>query len=155
MIFDREPVTRLIGLAGGIHLKTQRIAERALKEVDLTYAQFGTLMAIAEKDGRSQRELADRLETDSNTVMVVCDSLQRKGLVERRADPADRRVWRISLTQNGSGAFAKGLAIVKALYKPLLRLLSDQAVARALPVLERLYGHLKERERDRAGENAV
>ena len=155
MIFDREPLTRLIGYAGGIHLKTQRIAERELKAVDLTYAQFGTLAAVAEKGGRSQRELADRLETDPNTLMVVCDSLQRKGLVERRADPTDRRIWRISLTAKGAGAFAQGLAIVKALYKPLLRVLSDQAVAKALPVLERLYGHLKEREQVRPKEKAV
>jgi hypothetical protein len=58
------------------------------------------------------------------------------------------------MTSKGSGSFARGLAIVKALYKPLLGVLSDRAVAKALPVLERLYGHLKEREQNQSQESA-
>lgn len=87
MIFDQDPVTRLVGFTAGIHIRTQRIAERALRPVGLTYAQFGVLAAIAERDGRSQRELAERLETDANTLMVVCDSLQRKRLAKRLPGP--------------------------------------------------------------------
>lgn len=147
MIFDQEPVTRFIGFASGIHFKIQRITERELKALGLTYSQFGVLAAIAEKDGRTQRELADRLETDANTVMVVCDSLEKKGLARRCPDPADRRIWRISVTPRGSKAFAKALAIVQALYRPLSRVISEKEVDKALPLLERLYGHLREKEK--------
>jgi DNA-binding MarR family transcriptional regulator len=153
MIFDQEPVTRLIGLASGIHIKTQRIAERELKAIGLTYAQFGVLTAIAEKDGRTQRELAVRLETDSNTLMVICDSLQKKGLAERRGDPEDRRIWRISMTPRGLKGLAKALTVVEGLYRPLSRIVEDREIQKALPLLEKLYTYLveKEQKRDQEG----
>ncbi len=147
MIFDQIPVTRLIGLACGIQIKTQRIAERELKTVGITYSQFGVLTAIAERDGRTQRELAERLETDANTAMVVCDSLEKKGFAERRPDPSDRRVWRISMTQAGTKVFADASAIVRSLYRPLTRIAPEAEIARALPLLERIYGHLAETEK--------
>jgi DNA-binding MarR family transcriptional regulator len=146
VIFDKEPVTRLFGLAAGLHIKSQRIAERELKAVGLTYAQFGVLAAIAEKDGRTQRELADRIETDANTLMVVCDSLERKGLARRCPDPADRRIRRIALTPSGAKTFAKALAIVEGLYRPLSRIVSERELTGALPLLEKIYTHLKDRE---------
>ncbi len=147
MIFDREPLTRLIGLASGIHFKTQRITERRLKSVGLTYPQFGTLAAVAEKEGRTQRELAERLESDANTLMVVCDSLQKKRLVERRADPADRRIWRIAMTPRGAEVFAEALRIVEELYRPFSLIVSERQIAQALPVLQRLYAQLRTQEK--------
>jgi DNA-binding MarR family transcriptional regulator len=146
MVFDKEPITRLFGLAAGLHIKSRRIAERELKAAGLTYAQFGVLNAVFEKDGSTQREIATHLETDANTVMVVCDSLEKKGFVERRPDSADRRVWRISLTETGARGHKKALKIVEGLYKPLIELVPREQVDSALPALERLYALVKERE---------
>jgi DNA-binding MarR family transcriptional regulator len=98
VIFEQEPLTRLVGLATGIAWKTQSITERALKAHGLTYVQFGVLTAIAQEDARTRRELADKLETDTNTHMVICDSLEKKGLAVPQADPADGRKRRISMT---------------------------------------------------------
>jgi MarR family transcriptional regulator for hemolysin len=75
--------------------------------------------------------------------MVVCDSLEKKGFAERRPDPMDRRIWRISMTPQGSRNFTKALAIVENLYRPLSQVISEKEIAKTLPLLERLYGHLK------------
>jgi DNA-binding MarR family transcriptional regulator len=146
MIFEQEPLTRLVGLATGIHMKTQRIAERALRAHGLTYAQFGILTAIAERDGSTQRELARRLETDANTVMVICDSLGKKGLATRLSDPSDRRIRRISMTARGKKIFAKALSTVEGLYRPLSEIFPDSEILPVLPLLQRMYGYLKGRE---------
>jgi DNA-binding MarR family transcriptional regulator len=146
MIFEQEPLTKLVGLATGIHMKTQRIAERALRAHGLTYAQFGVLTAIAERDGNTQRELAERVETDANTVMVICDSLEKKGLAIRRADSADRRIRRISMTARGGKVFAKALSTVEALYRPLSDIFPNKEILPVLPLLQRMYAYLKERE---------
>jgi DNA-binding MarR family transcriptional regulator len=151
MVLAEEPITRLFGFAAGLHIKSQRIAERELKAAGLTYAQFGVLAALAEKDGRTQRELADHLETDANTVMVICDGLERKGCVQRIADSADRRIWRICVTKAGASRFARAYAIVQGLYRPLSAIVTADQIRRALPVLEKLYAHVKERELDRGG----
>lgn len=145
MIFDQVPLTRLIGLATGVGVNVQRITERALKPVGLTYAQFGLLTAAAEREGQSQRELTVRLEGDSTTVMVIVDSLEKKGLAERRPDPTDRRRKRIHLTPRGKRTALRALETVKNLYEPLLAEFTEREISAAIPVLERLYMRLRDR----------
>ena len=45
----------------------------------------------------------------------MIDRLERDGLVERRADPADRRATRVSLSAEGREVAARGAAVVDAL----------------------------------------
>lgn len=52
-------------------------------------------------DGLSQQELAKRLMLEKSTVSRMVADLERKGLVERQRDPANRRVYRLGLTDEG------------------------------------------------------
>ena len=52
-------------------------------------------------DGLSQQELAERLMLEKSTVSRMVADLERKGLVERQRDPANRRVYRLRLTDEG------------------------------------------------------
>ena len=45
--------------------------------------------------------IADVLRCDGSTVTWIVDRLEERGLVERRSDPADRRVRLIALTPEG------------------------------------------------------
>lgn len=47
------------------------------------------------------RELADLLGYDASNITGIADRLEQRGLVERRADPDDRRVRRLALTAQG------------------------------------------------------
>ena len=49
----------------------------------------------------SMGELADRLFCDASNVTGIVDRLESRGLVERQADPDDRRVRRLVLTDAG------------------------------------------------------
>ena len=49
----------------------------------------------------SMGELADRLFCDASNVTGIVDRLEARGLVERQADPDDRRVRRLVLTDAG------------------------------------------------------
>ncbi len=147
MIFDKEPVTRLIGYAAGIETRIRRITERAVAPAGLTYPQFGVLTAAAEAKGPTQRAIAERLETDVNTVMVVCNSLQAKGFITRNRDPQDGRVRRIVLTADGNRALREALTVIEGLYRPLVAAFPRKEIAGALPLMERLYGRLTEEER--------
>ena len=46
----------------------------------------------------SQRELADRLQVSTPVVVELVDALEARGLVERRRDPADRRLNALHVT---------------------------------------------------------
>ena len=62
-----------------------------LSPLELQIRHFGALVRLA--DGTSsQRELADRLQVSTPVVVEMVDALEARGLVERRRDPADRRL---------------------------------------------------------------
>jgi MarR family transcriptional regulator, organic hydroperoxide resistance regulator len=50
---------------------------------------------------KSQRELARRLHYDPSNITALADSLESRGLIERRADPSDRRFRLLALTPEG------------------------------------------------------
>lgn len=73
-------------------------ADRRASDSGMTRAQWVILVRLERMGGLSQKELADALEVEPITVARQIDRLQARGLVERRPDPADRRVWRLHLT---------------------------------------------------------
>jgi MarR family transcriptional regulator for hemolysin len=73
-------------------------ADRRARAHGATRAQWASLFWLQRQPGLSQKELAALLEVEPITVARMIDRLQARGLVERRADPHDRRVWRLYLT---------------------------------------------------------
>lgn len=65
--------------------------ERRTRALGLTRAQWQTLFHLARNEGCNQVTLADLLEVEPITLARVIDKLEACGLVERRADPNDRR----------------------------------------------------------------
>lgn len=63
----------------------------------MTRAQWVILVWLDRQPGLSQKELADVLDVEPITVARLVDRLEARGMVERRADPADRRIWRLHL----------------------------------------------------------
>jgi len=64
----------------------------------LTRSQWQVLAYLAQNEGINQSGLADLLEIEPITLGRIVDKLQVLGLVERRPDPSDRRVWLLHLT---------------------------------------------------------
>src|SRR5450432_3090225 len=63
----------------------------------MTRAQWGILIWLERQPGISQKELAELLEVEPITVARLVDRLEARGMVERRPDPRDRRIWRLHL----------------------------------------------------------
>lgn len=79
-------------------LMRQRFDERA-RTLGLTRAQWRVLRHLRQYEGIKQRSLAEILEVETVTLGRHIDRLEDAGWVERRRDPADRRVWRLHLAQ--------------------------------------------------------
>jgi MarR family transcriptional regulator, transcriptional regulator for hemolysin len=77
--------------------------DRRAIRLGLTRAQWRALKAIRRREGLSQSELAEFLEMEPIAVGRVIDRLAAAGFVERRADPTDRRRWRLYLTVKAHG----------------------------------------------------
>ena len=78
-------------------LMRRRFDERA-RTSGATGPQWRTLKILERREGLNQGQLAEMLEVEPITACRMIDRLEEAGLVERRRDPADRRAWRIFLT---------------------------------------------------------
>ena len=72
-------------------------ADKRARSHGMTRAQWGILIWLDRQPGISQKELAERLEVEPITVARPIDRLEARGMVERRPDPRDRRIWRLHL----------------------------------------------------------
>ncbi len=63
----------------------------------MTRAQWAILIWLERQPGISQKELSELLEVEPITVARLIDRLEARGMVERRPDPRDRRIWRLHL----------------------------------------------------------
>src|SRR4030081_3592710 len=71
-------------------------------ELDLAPMQAKALHELNVEPPISMRELAERLKSDPSNVTGLIDRLEARGLVERRADPKDRRIKGLALTEAGA-----------------------------------------------------
>jgi len=76
----------------------RRRFDQHARVLGVTRPQWQVLFALSRLEGTNQGALADHLEVEAITLGRMVDRLQDAGLVERRADPADRRAWRLYLT---------------------------------------------------------
>lgn len=72
-------------------------ADKRARAHGMTRAQWAILIWLERQAGLSQKELAEILEVEPITVARLIDRLQARGMVERRPDPKDRRIWRLHL----------------------------------------------------------
>jgi MarR family transcriptional regulator for hemolysin len=72
-------------------------ADKRARAHGMTRAQWGILIWLERQPGLSQKELSEFLEVEPITVARLIDRLERRGMVERRPDPKDRRIWRLHL----------------------------------------------------------
>jgi DNA-binding MarR family transcriptional regulator len=99
---------RLLTLAG--RLREHWTAHAAA--VGLSTAQVNVLLILQPGEAVPMRELAARLDYDASNLTTLVDRLARRGTVERRADPDDRRIKALVLTPDGErlrASFWQGL----------------------------------------------
>jgi MarR family transcriptional regulator for hemolysin len=72
-------------------------ADRRARRRGMTRAQWVILFWLDRQPGLSQKELSEILEVEPITVARLIDRLEARGMVERRPDPKDRRIWRLHL----------------------------------------------------------
>jgi DNA-binding MarR family transcriptional regulator len=81
--------------------------DRWARNYGLTRAQGVILFRLAHQPGLSQAEMASICEVEPITIGRLVDRLEARGLIERRADPADRRIKRLHLLPASGEIVAK------------------------------------------------
>ncbi|MBT5266246.1 MAG: winged helix-turn-helix transcriptional regulator [Rhodospirillaceae bacterium] len=83
------------------HQRASQIFQENFADADLTPTQWAALAKLYERGALSQNHLGRLTAMDPATIQGVARRLMKRGLVERRADPDDRR--RASLDLSGAG----------------------------------------------------
>ena len=109
---------------GSMLADTSRLLRRSFdvraRDIGVTRAQWQVLTTLLRHEGVNQGGLAELLDVDPITVCRMVDRLQDATLVERRADPADRRSWRLFLTPRAHDLLAQLRPLADALIEEAL-----------------------------------
>ncbi|MFC4908985.1 MarR family winged helix-turn-helix transcriptional regulator [Actinomadura gamaensis] len=112
-------------------------AER-IKVLDLTPPQAGLLRMLKARPGGSQRELADRLGMPPSRFVPFVDTMEQRGLVERRRNPDDRRLHALYLTEAGESLLNELIPLAIEHEKDLVSPLSPEEHRQLTSLLRRI-----------------
>jgi DNA-binding MarR family transcriptional regulator len=122
------------------------VHKRALSEIrddlehEMTLPRFDLLANLMRDNGQTLASLSRSMLVTAGNLTGLVDRAARDGMVERRADPDDRRAWRVHITPKGQRAFRdverRHAARVARLFSPL----SQAELATLSALLDRLRG---------------
>ncbi|HET6622109.1 MAG TPA: MarR family transcriptional regulator [Dongiaceae bacterium] len=131
----------------------RRDFERRTRSLGLTRAQWQTLFHLHRNEGCNQVTLADLLEVEPITLARVIDRLEATGVVERRADPGDRRARLLFLGKRAHPLIEELKTLGAQTRETALAGLSEEERNQLLELLTRTRANLSTR--DAAGAHAA
>lgn len=78
-----------------------RIYGPLLKEIDLTYPQYLTMLVLFEYNKLSFKDISSKLKMKTGTLTPILNKLESNGYLERIKDENDERKIYISITKKG------------------------------------------------------
>jgi DNA-binding MarR family transcriptional regulator len=136
---------KFFAVISGIYIKSRRITENHIKPYGMTWPQFGALFNLVEQDNITQNQLSEKLLTDANTTMVLCNSMERKKWITRNRDPADKRVNKIVVTEEGRKVFKQVYPLVLEEYRIFTSAIPEKEIKSVFPILSQLYSIIEKR----------
>ncbi|MEM9887120.1 MAG: MarR family transcriptional regulator [Bacteroidota bacterium] len=107
--------------------------------LDLTSDQWIILKRVSEQEGINQKDLATSTFKEPASVTRILDILDRKGYVERRSTPQDRRMFELYLTEDGRSVVDKVIPAALAGRAKGIEGFSEEEVQQLIDLLDRLY----------------
>jgi DNA-binding MarR family transcriptional regulator len=114
-----------------------RFAER-LEPLEVKAHHVGILRVIRQNDGLSQQALGETLGIFPSRLVAMVDELERRGLVDRRDSPADRRSYALYLTRAGRAMLEQIRQVAREHEVALCAALSDAEKAVLAELLARI-----------------
>ncbi|RMI33381.1 MarR family winged helix-turn-helix transcriptional regulator [Nocardia stercoris] len=119
-----DPPESLVYLLKHAHLRLNELVAAELAEHPVSGRELAVLTVVAGNEPISQQQAAARLGVDRTTMVALLDELERKQLLSRHPNPADRRVNIVEMTPRGETVRAEARAA------------ADRAEGRFLAALE-------------------
>ena len=114
---------------------------RTMQEAHLTPPQYLLLSLLWEKDCLPFKDLAAASFTSRATITGIIDTMEKKGLVVRQANPADRRSLLVKLTPQGK-SIRNDTPDLEKFYKSCCFSLTEAELQQLSTLLEKLESTL-------------
>jgi DNA-binding MarR family transcriptional regulator len=105
----------------------------------LTMPQLRIMFILSRQDSITPSALAERIHVTPSTVTGLTDRLARQTLIRRQEDPGDRRLVRISLSEEGRQVIGELEVAGRAYLKEILGKLPTQHLECLTQVLEEFW----------------
>jgi DNA-binding MarR family transcriptional regulator len=108
-----------------VHALWKKVFTEALAPLGIQLAHYDVLANVFHTPGLTQQALAEKLLVGRSAMSMLLPELERRELLERRSDEADKRVRRLWLTREGEALTRKAMAIHVARIEAMMTVLSD------------------------------
>ncbi|MDO3678883.1 MarR family winged helix-turn-helix transcriptional regulator [Paenibacillus ehimensis] len=125
-------------------LKLNNYYQKVVNPFGITVDQWEILVILWEKEGITQKELAERLYKDQTNIARMLFKLEKKGFVHRVTHETDRRSLRVYLTPKGREIKEDILAPSIEAYKKTVEGLSEEEVETFRRILAVMYNNVKD-----------
>lgn len=123
----------------------RRSFDARARGIGVTRPQWQVLSALRRHEGIHQGGLAELMDVEPITVCRMVDRLQEGDLVERRADPADRRSWRLFLTDRAKSLIEQLRPLATDLFEEAFAGLSGDERAQFERAVDQIRANLLQR----------
>lgn len=120
------------------HRAVSAHAKASFAAMELGRSDFLILEMLLHKGPQLVNALGRRIDLTSGSMTTAIDRLQERGLVERVADPHDRRAKRVTLTREGKALITKAFAAHKKRIDRSANALSMPERAKLIALLKKL-----------------
>ena len=117
--------------------------EKELKPYSISYAQRVILIRLCEKDGLTQKELAQDTYFEQSNMTLMLDKLELKGLIKREPKENDRRAYLVTITAQGRELKDLLISLGDKVIERAFHGVSGDQKAELASLLQTLYENLK------------
>jgi MarR family transcriptional regulator, lower aerobic nicotinate degradation pathway regulator len=136
-----ELLSNPVFVLGRLGYGLKRQAAEELEDAGFSLYDYSVLALLTSGPCATQATIATMLELDRSQLVGLLDSLEQRGLVERRRDQDDRRRHTVLLTDEGTRQLAHIRAIINGLADEFLAPLDEQERATLHELLLRVASH--------------
>lgn len=115
-----------------------------LEKLGLYRGQPPILFALYEKDGRTQREIAEFMRIQASTATKMIQRMEKSGFIMRKSDETDKRKMRVFLTEQGKNIKPRLKKVIKEVEEKTFENISIEEKIILKRIFLQMYNNIKD-----------
>lgn len=118
--------------------------EKLLSDLKLFRGQAPVLLLLSEKEGITQKEIAEKLKIKPSTVTLIIRRMKRRGLILTVKDTQDKRFTKIYLSDEGKKLICRLKKVFKQLETEMFKNFEEEDLKKLENYFQKIISNLRE-----------